>query len=184
MVEKAVQMNIDEVLVENVISNYGLRQVHVIRQGNPVDALPWSEMVPEDAWELKNLYAIHEEELDVHHLYVVWNARELVDLSKRAGAPLRYGVLWFIAPGETVSWAVELAACRYERIFHRWPTRAWMLKVDAAYPEEILLDCGELLKLEQGAWMPQERYVCVGIVKEEFDPIFDLDMSYREVKSG
>lgn len=181
--DEVKQLNVDEILVENAISQFALRQIHVIRQGKKVDPLPWVERVPDDARELMKLFRVYEEELDVHHLYLVWNARELVDLSRTA-APVRYAVVWFVADGETASWTIEVAACAYERIFKRWPKVAWLQKVLSHYPKELRLDCGELIQVEQADWVPQERYVCVGIPKSEFDPTIEVDMSYREVVHG
>jgi hypothetical protein len=180
---RKIQMNLDEILVEDVISQFALRQLHVIRQGRPVDPHPWVERVPDDASDLVKLYQVHEKELDMYHLYVVWNARELVDLSL-IKAPLRYAVVWFVADGETASWTIEVAACAYERIFKRWPKVAWLQKVLSHYPKELRLDCGEVIRVEQADWVPQERYVCVGIPKSEFDPTIEVDMSYREVGHG
>ena len=180
---KKAQMNIDEILVENAISQYGLRQMHVIRQGRPVDPHPWVERVPDDARDLVGLYQVREDALDMYHLYVVWNARELVDLGKTK-APLRYGVIWFVADGETASWTIEVAACAYERIMKRWPTVAWMQKVPVSYPKKLTLDCGEMIQIDQGCWVPQERYVVVGIPMLEFNPVMEVEISRREVVHG
>jgi hypothetical protein len=161
-------------LIENMISYQGLRGAHVICYGKPVDADAWiNQICPDYAQELVHRMVWIEKALGMHHLRFWWNARQVLEFDKRFEAPVRYGVLWYIAKGESLSFAVDLAATLYHRTFGRMPSTAWITKLpkDAAeFIEVIDQDCLMRVELATGEWVPGNRFVVVGCPRDEYDP--------------
>lgn len=165
-------------VVENSISRLGLRTVHVIGFDGPVKAEEWvGEYVPGEAMGLVTLMSRSEPEIGVHHLEISWNAREVVEFQ---GLPVRYGVLWYIAKGERMGEAIDLAATLYRLRVGVYPRKAWVNKMPAGAPEMVEI---EVLAEDRGAngrsplqkillkesWWVPERYVCVGAESKELE---------------
>jgi hypothetical protein len=173
-----------ESLVENSLSRLGLRTLHVIRYGAAVDVDQWLGEVPGEAAGTVKVVRTCEEELGIHHAYIHWNAREMVEFQ---GAPVRYGVLWYIAHGERMRDAIEFASCLYRTLTGVYPRTIWAEKVPEGAPEVFELegfekDRGSLLpaqvSLKEGWWVPQ-RYILAGIESKERELRFDeKEMKY------
>ena len=135
----------EEVLVLNDLTEYGLRRMHVVSMGRPVERDVWLERVPGEAIEHVNCIQTKEEGLDVWHLWVVWNCREMVTvspaltpaLSQEGEGATRKGVLWYVGKGIPVSFAVEVGAEVYGRTVGRWPgvclARSWPKEAPELY---------------------------------------------------
>lgn len=65
---------IDEVVVDRMVSRFGLHGVHVLRAGGKVDAEAWLRSVPEDATQVWSV-AYEEKELGISHLLVYWKEK-------------------------------------------------------------------------------------------------------------
>ena len=164
-------------VVENSISRLGLRTVHVVGFDGPVKAEEWvKEYVPGEALGLVSLIRRSEPEIGVHHLEITWNAREMVEFKD---IPVRYGALWFIAKGERMRDAIDLASTLYRLRVGVYPRKAWVNKLPVGAPEmveiEVLAeDRAQLavplqqISLRETWWVP-ERYVCVGVESKELE---------------
>jgi hypothetical protein len=173
-------------LVWNRISARGLREAHVMRYGQPPKADAWMhELVEDYARDTVRRMIDHEKDLNIYHLILWWNAREVVEMAAGCGAPIRYGVLWWINSGETVSWAADLAATVYFRAFARMPEVVWMQRPPPGHETVDVqnMERGDLLgknapvrtrtlQVRRGGWVPEERYLVVGIERERFDPVW------------
>lgn len=183
------QIATDEKIVSDGISYRGYREVHVMRYGQPANELAWAQAwaaakCPDFAQEFLTYYVRPDvnEKLNYWHLTLWWNAREVVEFSKNfPNYVLKYGVLWWIGEGETVSFAVDCAATLYQQKFGRMPSTAWVRVLPKGAKEVIELGVGEHrsplrlaqapIKLGQGDWVP-ERFVVVGCPLEEWAPVW------------
>jgi len=124
-----------EQLLDNSISRYGLRSAHVMNMGQAVQAGSWVQaLVPADVAEgdLQLLRRI-ETDLDVHHLYLLWHAREIVRVQVSGDAAEDGGLIrdwvdtvwWWIDPDDpnrvSFRWQADLAATLYFLRLERWP---------------------------------------------------------------
>ncbi|CAK0757014.1 hypothetical protein CCP3SC15_2210006 [Gammaproteobacteria bacterium] len=194
-------------LVWNRNSNMGLREVHVMRHGAQPDADEWMDAVcPDYAQELVRRMFNFEKGLGIWHLYLWWNAREVTEflqrdyftgaaaeyveehLSEITFAPVRYGVMWWIGAGESVSFAADCAATLYFRKFGRMPEMLWMAEPPAGHDQVSVQDVGSnptmlltehtcnrsmaRLTIEEGKWVPANQFLVVGIKRERFDPVW------------
>ena len=170
--------NQEETLVENSISRLGLRTLDIIRYGRAVNVYPWFELVPGEARQSVVIYRRFEEGLNMHHELITWNAREMVEFQ---GCPLRYGVLWWIAPKERMSEAIEMAASLYKLRTGEYPTRCWVSELPKDAPESYEIEGfsndppSKPVTLRMAGWVP-ERYVCVGI------ELIEAEIEFRDGK--
>ena len=92
-----------EELIENSISEMGLRCMHIVRTGKPVNCERWFKKVPQPGRSFITRLQNHEEDLDVYHLRMYWNPREAITIIENNGDKSP-SVIWFIDdPGELVS---------------------------------------------------------------------------------
>ena len=181
-------MSTDQTVVSDLIFWTGLHRVEVIRFGKPVDeAAAAQRLVPGRCRESVTMFDWVEDEkgLNLHHLYVNWKERGAVDYSgeewARHAVPLRYGVLWYIAPGESLSFSADVAADLYRQRFGVMPSAAWVRKMPRGSIDRTPLartnsdarvhknrvsvgegaDAG-FVELMVGEWVP-ERFVVVGV---------------------
>jgi len=122
----------DEELLSNTISRYGLRELHVARMGAPVEAERWCELIPSYADGTAEMTRWVEDALGIHHLLIVWPAREVVHLvdgpSEWCGLDV---VMWRLDKGQSLRDGAICAAVAYLERFGRWPTRAAVRKLPA-----------------------------------------------------
>lgn len=120
----------DEELLSNTISRYGLRELHVARMGAPVEIEHWLPFLPDYADTEMQRWT--EEPLGVHHLLILWPAREVVHL---VGGPSEWCgmdvLLWRLDKGQGLRDGAIRAAVAYLEHFGRWPTRAAVRKLPA-----------------------------------------------------
>lgn len=117
-------MAADQVLNDS-LSLDGIRRLHILQMGSPVDLSRWIGRVPVVCEGMLARTSWVEEALGVWHLLLVWRARELVTLQApgMAGLP---AVMWGIdrmvrrskdgkrhGP-QTVRQAIDEAACYFE----------------------------------------------------------------------
>lgn len=186
-------------IVEDLLSEYGLRVLHVIDFTGPVKIAELEEKIPIECRELTTYYPGVDHDLKMFHLHAAWQARELVDFSRVREVPaarkiataqtqrlamtgkaeVRYGVLWYIAKGETMSASIELAAAMYQAQVGWMPTVVWMRKRPAGAPEtyEMVIEEGKVLNLplQEGTWVP-ERFIVAGI------PVSELELVWKDGK--
>lgn len=62
----------DGVVVRNDVSRYGLRRLHILRAGQPVDEAAWLAAVGITADELLARLEFKEEFMGMHHLRLYW----------------------------------------------------------------------------------------------------------------
>ena len=172
-------MATDEKVISDLIFWTGLHRVELIRFGRPVDEdAAVKELVPDVSQESITMFDWIEdpEGLKLHHLFVNWKERGAVDFSQirevqeGAGAsPARtmpnFGILWWIAPGESLSFSADVAATVHKRSFGCMPSAAWVRRLPAGAPNVIEVGEGDdhvMLELRVGEWVP-ERFVVVGV---------------------
>jgi hypothetical protein len=171
-------LNSDEKLVSEVVSSRGLHTAKIIRFARPVDEEAWIErLIPDYARSTYTFWDDVEDPggLNCHLLFLHWKERGAVDfreikeVQEGAGAsPARtpsVGVLWWIAPGESLSFSADVAATVHKRSFGCMPSVAWVRKLPAKAQKAIEVGEGDdhvMLELKTGDWVP-ERFVVVGV---------------------
>lgn len=156
----------------NTVSAYGLHEVELISLGAAprVETLA-AAYVPDHAREslFRMAWVEDPKGLSLHHVHLWWQERGVVDFRARSSVPLRLAVLWFIAPGERLSFSADVAAFLHKRELGVMPSTAWVRKVPAGGHDMIEVGEGEdhvMLELRQADWVP-ERFVVVGVPIEE-----------------
>lgn len=146
----------DEELLSNTISRYGLRELHVARMGAPVEIDHWMTFLPDYADAEMQRWT--EEPLGIHHLLIVWPAREVVHLvdgpSEWCGLNV---MLWRLDKGESVRDGTISAAVAYLEKIGRWPNRVAMHKLpDGAEAFSVYEGAGErvMVKPVTAEWAP------------------------------
>lgn len=125
----------NEQVLEDSVSRYGLRRVHVIGFDGPLDAVPWIEAhVPGDALQLVKVHYQEEVEIGVYHMTMVWNAREMIEFE---AGPVRFGALWFIAKGERMGEAMDMAATLFRLRVGVYPSAVWAARLPDGAPEAV-----------------------------------------------
>jgi hypothetical protein len=148
----------DEQLVETSISARGLAGAHIIRYNLVPNLEAWREkIVPGELRELCTHHYRYEEDLKTYHLYLWWSARNLVQFGQVKDAPVDVCVLWWIAPGETISQAARAAAELHLASVGQAATHVWIQKM----PKDAKSDIDGMV-VEAGGWVP-DRFVVVGI---------------------
>lgn len=152
-------------VVEDYLSEYGLRVMHAVDFSSPVCEADLEALVPFEGRELATYYPGMDDELKMHHLYVAWHAREVVDMSCLGGFEARYAVLWCIGKGESVSVSIELAIDIYLKAIGVMPQCVWLRKKMENYPDVYETDRGDqvyALRLIEDERVP-ERFIALGI---------------------
>jgi hypothetical protein len=157
----------DEKVISDLIFWTGLHRVEVIRFGRPVDEDAAAKtLVPDVSQESVTMFDWIEdpEGLKLYHLYVNWKERGAVDFSKIKDCPIRYGILWYIDKGESISFSADVAATVHKRSFGCMPSASWVRRLPAK--AQTVIEVGEgddhmMLELRTGDWVP-ERFVVVG----------------------
>ena len=155
----------EETLIENSLSRLGMRTLDIMRYGKPVNSDPWLLMVPGEAREHAVIYRRVEPGLNMHHMLITWNAREMVEMQN---TPLRFGVWWWIENGERMSHAIDMAASLFKIRTGEYPTRCWVKELPKNAPDSYEIEGfsneppTKPVTLRMADWIP-ERFVCVGI---------------------
>lgn len=63
-------------VVQDDVSRFGLRRLHVIRMGGKVEKDDWLVQIEGDGGEVKAVLEYEEEELGLWHLRIFWKVRE------------------------------------------------------------------------------------------------------------
>jgi hypothetical protein len=164
----------NDVLVEDCLSRYGLHRVHVMRMGGQVERERWLEKAPVYSQETLEVVERQERELGIWHLDLVWQAREAViidfgdvegDLTTEAQRAQRgnlgkrkvEAVMWWIGeswlePGKkaSVREAADWAAMEFERVYKRRPGRLLVGAIGTGWG----VKAGEALMVEGGGLEP------------------------------
>lgn len=101
-------------MVLNDLTRFGLRRLHVVRDGQPVEQDTWLEYVPIQAQPTISRLVRFEKSLGIHHLELWWKARECVVLVEPDTGREVEAVLWFVGDGD-LQLAVDLFELVYER---------------------------------------------------------------------
>lgn len=159
----------------NTVSSYGLHEVELISLTFPRMEDLQVQYVPDHAREsmFRMRWVEDPKGLALQHVHFWWQERGVVDFSRvvdlaTGRSPLRLAVLWFVAPGERLSFAADVAAFLHKRELGMNPSVAWVRKVPSGAPEVFEVGEGEdhvMLELRQAEWVP-ERFVVVGNPEE------------------
>jgi hypothetical protein len=193
----------DQSVVSNQVFWTGLHRVEVIRFAQPVDEEYWvKKLVPDRCLETYTCFDFIEDPkgLKLHHLYVNWKERGAVDYSPLWKAAVNgaqdthsvpalgthnslptVGVLWWIAPGESLSFSADVASTLHKRVYGVMPSAAWVRNLPRgaidctplartnsdARVRTVRVEVGEgddhgFVELMVGEWVP-ERFVVVGV---------------------
>lgn len=133
------QTQVSAEILENCLSPYGLRWVHVAQMGGPVAAEPWLERVSPYSRPLVEIQHQAEPVLDLHHLRMWWPARELVTMN--GGSPSwlqgRQALLWAIDKGQSLREAIVYAGMAYVDLTGRWPGMALVQSIPSGATETV-----------------------------------------------
>lgn len=163
-------------VVEDVVTSGGLRQVHVVSMDGPVDVRRWvNELAPgEAAAGDVQIYRVHEADVGVHHAWLVWHAREVVEIFAAGdGGESRFqGVMWWVGPEEGLRYSIDVAAAVYRAKLGRWPVQAWVRKLPRGATAEVAIDGlygeePEVVALGEAGWVPPRFVVLAGGVDYE-----------------
>lgn len=165
-----------DVLLENEISRYGLRSVHVIGPKR-IERERWMQRLPETAIDTLTVVDRLENEVGVWHMHLCWQARELVPVKMVAVRdPLSASenividaVFWWVgqAYGEeerpaTLREAADLAASTWWLAKGSWPARCLVRTLPKTATSEVEVGwgwfaegAGPRVKLEEAYWVPK-----------------------------
>lgn len=155
----------DETVVLNDISRYGMRRVHVMRMGKPVEREQYiCNMLPVE-YDLDDLILAEYRDaaVDVYHLWLHWHAREMVTLRYGDGRRSEVSCWWWMGK-MNVRLAADCAATVYRRKMGRWPDRVLISKLPKWAEGHInAMDMGEAVQLQLVAeeWVPEKFVVVV-----------------------
>jgi hypothetical protein len=158
-----------ETVVLDDITVYGLHRKHIVKMGSEPVVEDWIEAaVPAEAVECLQTNRYFEDGLDIHHLWMYWNAREVVKLTRCAGQtdvpPVQEVVFWWIGPCVPMRLAIDLAAGLFEMRLGRKPTQAWVQKLPKGATPCVDLtgpQAGQMVELKEAEWVPK-GYVVIG----------------------
>ena len=172
----------DESVVVNDITRYGLRRVQVVRMGARVCREAWIEQVPGEGREFLQVWERYESEVDVWHLWLWWNAREMVDLTPRPpsltlkergqegkGEKNLAGFWWL--GGMPVRLGVDCAATMFRMAMGRWPGVALVRDLPVGASEFVDVTdvgghAGPPVRLCAAGWVPGKFVVVMDAAPE------------------
>jgi hypothetical protein len=176
----SMQMDLDEQVMEDLVTSHGLHVLHIMRYGPPASQFAWRDKwadarVPGDVREFMTWHVSQEENksLPYWHLHLYWNVRDMVDMSRWGDVPLRYGVMWFIPRdrGETISGAANEAAKLYLIHTGRMAAAVWINAELVTKRPFVDTGYGKLEVITGQGWVP-ERYIVVGVARSDWDAKF------------
>jgi hypothetical protein len=165
-----------EKLLENRLTAYGLRRVHVTRMGGAVDVEKWLGQVPEEAQDLGQRVWV-EDVVGVHHLELTWQAREMVkireeDASTGSANGERVVCLWYVGRSfyepekkSTIREAADWAGTLYRLKVGAWPVTCFVRQMPAgAAGQRVMVEDGSgstTLAMTEAGWVPA-NFIAVG----------------------
>jgi len=127
-------------VLENSMSSHGMRWLHVVQMGQPVNMDTWLSQINHYCLALVETQTEYEQDLDMHHLRLWWPAREVITAQ---GGPDwlngRKALLWKIAKGQVLREAVMFAGIAYLDLVGRWPKVALVQKIPEMATERVLV---------------------------------------------
>lgn len=176
-----------EQVVLNDITRYGLRRVHVMGEREIEDVDGWIErFVSEEARELVTIWRSQERELGIWHLWLCWNAREVMQFQNNLvgfGCGIsnpneiwdfhpQLGVLWWMGHNAvSVRWQAEMAATMFRLKTGERPGRVWVREKPKTAGKDTCPTKFEVglvgeerveLEMEVKEWVPKGFLVVVG----------------------
>lgn len=155
-----------------------------MQYGKKPDLHEWiGRLCPDFARDSIRFFFEEESELKIFHLYIFWDAREVVEFSEKIDAPLRFGVLWWIGTNN-ISFSADLAATLYFQKFGRMPLQVWMKDLPKGHDHVDVQDVSmgdnayghprklARMAIQPGSWIPGEKFLVVGIEKTKFAPVW------------
>ena len=153
----------DETVVKNGLSVYGLRQVHVIRMGKPVERENWLHLLPvEIDWHDVTMAEYLDKGMGIHHLWINWHAREMIQIKYPDGRPEISFWWWIGTMGVRLS--TDCAATVYRRKIGKWPERVMIGKLPKGAQEGALIEARDMgdrteIPLRVADWVPSKFVV-------------------------
>jgi hypothetical protein len=128
-------------ILENTLSQEGMRWLHVVSMGLAVDAEYWLSQVAPFSRPLVEMQRQYEPGLDLHHLRMWWPVtHELVTVT---GGPAwlngRQALLRKIEKGQLMREAIQLAGVEYADLSGRWPDVALTQSIPAGATDQVLV---------------------------------------------
>jgi hypothetical protein len=151
----------DSEVIENTISVQGMRWMHVIRMGEPVDQEMWLARVPDYSLSLVQVQRQYEPGLELHHLRLWWPAREPIRLFNAPGLVDGTSVLlWSLEKKQGLRDAARYAGVAYLDYFGRWPDLVRFAKLPEGATETIDIYQTEeehvTARLVETGWVPKQ----------------------------
>jgi len=106
-----------EELVENELSEHGLRSMHIVRVGKQVSSARWIKKVPEHGKPFLSRLKYHEPDLDIYHLRLYWNAREATTFEM--GTSKQQGLIWYVDHLSEIAEIARDAILHFENVYGR-----------------------------------------------------------------
>jgi len=176
----------DERVIQNDVTVHGLRRLHVVRMGRPVDMEHWmGSSVVMYGLDTLQRHTSYEPDLGVHHLYMWWHAREPMKFCVPVAKVEVAGVMWWIGQGERMSAAIDLAATRHWLEYGTWPSAAYVREIPrgATAWVEILDEHNRAIRvrLAKADWAPKRVLMIVGAEAEQ---VIETALMREEVGDG
>jgi hypothetical protein len=150
----------DLVVIDDELSRFGLRCVHLMRIGGQVDlAEARGRYIPADAEEVIRC-AWEEKELGAHHLVLSWPAREVICLQENGSS--REAVMWWIGEKSqlveggkaTMREAIDMAGTLFQLRMGRSPVRALVRKLPKGATKTAPVEGIGEVELVEANWAP------------------------------
>ena len=153
----------DDVILENTMSAYGLRTLHLVRMGAAPDLDGWRGKLPVCAEETLQYRRWVERGLGVHHLELYWNAREMTQIVSPGREPVAV-MMWAIETRQRMSEALAEACTRYFFDNDRDADLCLVQKVPAGAPVDKPVEVmvlGKVLpvRILTARWVPKTAIV-------------------------
>ncbi|MBA4420247.1 MAG: hypothetical protein C0391_03795 [Anaerolinea sp.] len=150
----------EEVCLENDMSRFGLRRLHVICLGEPVKIENWTQHVPMSSIHTCSSVAWVEKPVGMHHLQIYWKAREVVkifDPSTGSGDKELVVVMWWIdvKAGDTIRTAADDAACFFSAMYPWMPTKAALSNLPKGIENKKLDEPFQNIEFIEMPWVPK-----------------------------
>lgn len=153
----------EDFVLNDDVTRYGLRRIHVMRMGEPVTVEKWIQRVPQAAIHTCSQYVWVEKEMGMHHLLLCWKVREAVNIvDPLAKDKTTSVVMWWVdvKNGDTIRKAADDAACLFSLLYPWLPTKAALRTLPKAALNQTLDEPFEKVAFIQEYWVPKN---CVAV---------------------